>query len=79
MYDNHEIGHLHANGLLDIPFNKVLRDQLINAGKAQPHHIFPRSTWISFTIRTLEDVPNATCLLRMNYERLRLFETSNML
>jgi len=64
-----EIGHLHGNGLLDIPFSRTLRDAAVSAGRAQPHHIFPRSAWVSFFIRTEADVPGATALLRQNYER----------
>jgi len=64
-----EIGHLHGNGLLDIPFSKELRNQLINQKLVQPHHIFPKSNWVSFYVRTVADVPRAVYLLRLNYER----------
>lgn len=64
-----EIGHLHSNGLLDIPFSKTLRNQVIDAGKAQPHHIYPQSGWISFWIKSESDVANALSLLRLNYDR----------
>ena len=66
-----EIGHLHGNGLLDIPFTKALRDEAVQEGRAQPHHIFPQSAWVSFFIRSEADVPNAVELLRRNYERRR--------
>lgn len=74
-----EIGHLHGNGLLDIPYPKGLRDQLVAAGKAQPHHIFPRSSWVSFPIKARVDVPCATYLLRLNYERWLAVDAPNML
>jgi len=64
-----EIGHVHSNGLLDIPFTKSLRDQAIDAGKAQPHHIFPNSGWISFWIKSDADLANALELLRLNFDR----------
>lgn len=64
-----EIGHLHSHGLLDIPFTKQLRDDALEAGQAQPHHIFPHSAWVSVWIRTDKDFPNALKLLRRNYER----------
>jgi hypothetical protein len=64
-----EIGHLHGNGLLDIPFTRPLRDEAVGAGRALPHHIFPRSGWISFYIRGEEDVPNAISLLWRSYDR----------
>lgn len=67
--DRREIGHLHGNGLLDIPFSRTLRDAAVAAGLAQPHHIFPRSAWVSLFLRAESDVPNAVALLHRNYER----------
>ena len=64
-----EIGHLHGNGLLDIPFTRALRDEAVASGLAHPHHIFPGSAWVSFYLHTAEDVPNALLLLRWNYDR----------
>ena len=64
-----EIGHLHGNGLLDIPFTRSLRDEVVQAGRARPHHIFPRSAWVSFPIYTGPNVPDAIALLRRNYKR----------
>lgn len=70
-----EIGHLHGNGLLDIPFTRPLRDEALQTGHAQTHHIFPNSAWISSRIRTESDVPNAVALLRRNYERWQRQDT----
>ena len=64
-----EIGHLHGNGLLDIPFTRALRDEAVASGLARPHHIFPRSAWVSFYLHSDDDVPNALLLLRRNYDR----------
>ena len=64
-----EIGHIHGNGLLDIPFTKALRDEIVSAGQARPHHIFPKSAWVSYSIRDANDIPGAISLLRRNYER----------
>ncbi len=64
-----EIGHLHGNGLLDIPFPPALRDEVVRAGQARPHHIFPRSGWVSFYIRSEADAPDAVALLRRSYDR----------
>ncbi len=65
-----EIGHLHGHGLLDILFTRVLRDEIVTAQIARPHHIFPQSAWISFDVTSAADVPQALTLLRRNYERL---------
>ena len=33
-FGRREIGHLHGNGLLDIPFTRPLRDEAVQAGRA---------------------------------------------
>jgi len=63
-----EIGHLHGNTLLDIPFPTKVRDELIAAGQAEPHHVVPDSGWISFRIRKEEDVQAAIALLKRSYD-----------
>lgn len=67
---NHEIGHLHGHGLLDILLTRAMRDAVVGAQIARPHHIFPLSAWVSFDIRSAADVSPAATLLRRNYERL---------
>lgn len=62
-----EIGHLHSHGLLDVPFPKALRDEIVAAGQAKPHHIFPRSGWVSFFVHAPSDAPGALALLRRSY------------
>lgn len=66
-----EVGHLHGDHLLDIPFPKPVRDELVAAGLAQPHHILPESGWISFHLRREEDVERAVALLQRSYEIAR--------
>ena len=63
-----EIGHIHGDHLLDIPFPKKRRDELVAAGRVQPHHILPKSGWVSFYLREEADVEKAIALLRENYE-----------
>jgi hypothetical protein len=63
-----EIGHIHGNYLVDIPFPKKVRDHVIAAGEAETHHILPESGWVSFFLREPEDVERAIALLRRSYE-----------
>jgi hypothetical protein len=64
-----EIGHLHRNGVADIPFPRAFHDELIASGRAKPHQAgFP--SIVSFYIRQPEDVPEAIALFRMSYDRL---------
>ena len=46
-----EIGHIHGDYLVDIPFPKKVHDEIVAAGRAQPHHILPETGWVSFYLR----------------------------
>ena len=63
-----EIGHIHGDQLVDIPFPKKVRDEIVAAGRAQSHHILPETGWISFYIRQEEDVEKAIALLHESYQ-----------
>jgi len=64
-----ELGHLHGNRLADLPFPVTIREQLVSAGKAEPHHVLPESGWVSVHIRSASDVATVIELFRLNYER----------
>lgn len=68
--DQREFGHLHGNHQADIPFSARLRKELVAGGRADLHHLYPKSGWISFYIRSAEDVPALIELLKLNYDRL---------
>ncbi|MCB9077036.1 MAG: DUF5519 family protein [Anaerolineaceae bacterium] len=63
-----ELGHIHGNHVVDIPFPKKVRDEIIAAGVAQPHHVLPDSGWVSFYIRETGDIEAAITLLRRSFE-----------
>jgi predicted DNA-binding protein (MmcQ/YjbR family) len=63
-----EIGHIHGDHLVDIPFPKKVRDEIVNAGLAEPHHILPETGWVSFYLQEQGDVQKAIELLRRSYE-----------
>ncbi|HEV8338211.1 MAG TPA: luciferase family protein [bacterium] len=65
-----ELGHLHGDRLADLPFPRRIRDELVAAGRAAPHHVLPESGWVSVRIRGPEDVPAVVALFRMQYDRL---------
>lgn len=62
-----EIGHTHSNGIVDIPFNMKIRDELIAEGKALPHHLLNETGWITFYIRSETDVQAAVWMFRLSY------------
>jgi hypothetical protein len=65
-----EIGHMHGDSWADLPFPMPIRNELVNSGKASPHHILPNSGWITYRIRGEEDVQKLIGLFRMQYDRL---------
>ena len=71
-FGNAELGHLHSDGTLDIPFPRIIRDALLSEGLAQEHHWVPNSGWTTFRIRSEEDLAHAIWLLRLSYLRYAL-------
>lgn len=65
---NREIGHVHGDGLVDMPFPTRVRDELVAMGQVVPHHVLPESGWVSFYIRKPEDIEKAISLLRRSYD-----------
>lgn len=63
-----EIGHMHGDALLDVPFPKKVRDQMVAEGRAEPHHILPETGWVSFYLREEADVERAIALLHDSYQ-----------
>lgn len=64
-----ELGHLHGSRLADLPFPVRVREELVAAGKAEPHHVLPQSGWVSYYIRDATDVAQVVALFRLNYDR----------
>lgn len=68
--NGHEIGHLHGDRLADLPFPVRMRRELVETGRALPHHVLPDTGWVSYRIHSPHDVPGAIALFRLNYERI---------
>jgi Luciferase len=64
-----ELGHVHGDRLVDLPFPRKVRDELVAAGRARPHHVLPDSGWVSFWIESADDAEQAVALFRLGYER----------
>ncbi len=64
-----ELGHLHGDYLADVPFPVRVREELVQEGKALPHHILPQSGWVSYPIRDASAIPGAFALFHLAYER----------
>ncbi|MFN8590511.1 MAG: DUF5519 family protein [Thermomicrobiales bacterium] len=63
-----EIGHIHQDGIADFPFPRLLRDDLLPAGRVVPHRV-GAAGYVSFALRQEEDVAAAIALFRINYDR----------
>jgi hypothetical protein len=68
--NHHEMGHLHGSRQADLPFPVRMHRELVEQGKASPHHILPDRGWVTYYIRGEEDVPQVVELFKLNYERL---------
>ena len=67
-----EMGHIHGERLVDLPFPMKIRNELVSSGRVSPHHVFPQSGWVSYWINNGEkDVPVVLELFRMRYEQLK--------
>jgi hypothetical protein len=63
-----EIGHIHGDSLVDIPFPKRVRDEVVAEGRAAPHHVLPESGWVSCYLAAPADVSRAIDLLRLSFD-----------
>ena len=66
-----ELGHVHGNGLVDAFIGRANRDRMLAEGKAQPHHVFPASAWVSSWMNDEADVDRVLALLRLAAERVQ--------
>ncbi len=62
-----EIGHIHGNYMVDIPFPLKIRNEIIENGEAHLHHILPESGWVTVYINNDNDIEKAVELLKRSY------------
>ena len=72
-----EVGHVHAGGIVDIPFPRVVHDALLARGLAEEQRWVPHSGWITFLARSEEDLRHALWLMRLSYLRYALKSASD--
>jgi hypothetical protein len=72
-----EVGHTHTNGIVDIPFTRPVHDVLLAEGLAEQHRWVPNSGWITFRIRSEQDISHALWLMRLSYLRYALKEATD--
>ena len=59
---------VHGDRLVDIPFPKRVRDEIVSSGEAAAHHVLPESGWVSVYLRGDGDAERAVGLLRRSFD-----------
>src|SRR5690349_8530112 len=59
-----EFMHSHGPSYLDIRLSKKDQARMLEEGKAEPHRFAPQAGWITFRIRSDEDIEAAKELIR---------------
>ena len=69
-----EVGHLHGDRQADIAYPRPVRDAVVGAGLAGPHHLFPDSGWVTYRVDEVagqaagdEAADRIVDLLRLSY------------
>ena len=65
-----EMGHLHGDAVADLQFPKRISKKLVSDGRVSPHHVIPKSEWVSHEIQNAKDVEAVIELFRLQYQRL---------
>jgi Family of unknown function (DUF5519) len=68
-YGRKEMGHVHGDRLADLPLPRKLHDEVIAAGRAQPHHVLPDTGWVSCWMSGPDDAAAVIELFRLQYDR----------
>lgn len=68
--DGIEMGHLHGDSIADLKFPAKVSKNLVKEGYVSPHHIIPKSGWVSHEIRDNTDVEKVIELFRLQYDYL---------
>jgi hypothetical protein len=66
-----EIGHIHGQAMVDVPLTVKVRDEVLEAGLAERHHLLPETGWVSIYLRSPDDVQHAIQVLERSYALAR--------
>jgi hypothetical protein len=77
LFGDAEVGHVHRGGIVDIPFPRPIRDALLAQGLAEEHRWVPSSGWVTFHMRSEQDLKHALWLMRVSYLRYLLKTADN--
>jgi luciferase-like monooxygenase len=63
-----EFMHSHGPSYLDIMLSKEDQGRVLKEKKAEHHRFAPQAGWVTFRIRSEEDVENAKALIQLAYD-----------
>jgi hypothetical protein len=67
-----EVGHVHRrNAMVDIPYTRAIRAQLVTEGHTGLHHLLPETGWTTFYAHNDAQTDKAVWLLRLSYAHKR--------
>ncbi len=69
-YGKREIGHIHRDGIADLPVTTEMREDIIPRGRARPHRAGVKG-YISYPVEDGEDVSAVLEILGRNYDRAK--------
>ncbi len=68
--DGKEMGHLHGDSIADLQFPAKVGKKLVKEGRVSPHHVIPKSGWVSYEIQNDNDVQTVLDLFLLQYNLL---------
>jgi hypothetical protein len=73
-----ELGHIHSNGVADVRLTPSEKDDVLSKGLAVPHHVAPKSSWVTFLIERGDQIDAVANLFRIPYQRLTVSSTGKV-
>ena len=69
-YGKREIGHVHRDGVADLPVTREARERLLAKGRARPHRAGSKG-YVSYPMKNQEDVSAVLEILGWSYDRAK--------
>lgn len=79
-YQAHGLEFMHSHGptYLDIRLSKEDQQKMLGEGKAEPHRFAPQAGWVTFRIRSEDDLETAKELIQLAYSNAERMITAHL-
>jgi Family of unknown function (DUF5519) len=64
-----ELGHIHSNGIADVRLTPSEKDDVLSKDLAVPHHIAPKSSWVTYFMDRGDQIQHVVNLFGIPYQR----------